>query len=75
MRPSERLLVARELSETRLGFLMHPTVPDQGIADTGDAVEKVLVCRGRMLNIDVELSSISCLLASRSVAIPVTGGA
>ena len=42
MRPSERLPVARELSETSMAFLVHPTVSDQDIADTGDAVEKVL---------------------------------
>ncbi len=42
MRPQRRLPVARELGETSLMFLVHPTLSDQDCADTVAAVEKVM---------------------------------
>ena len=42
MRPSQRLPVAKELGETSLMFLVHPTLSDTDMHDTADAVEKVL---------------------------------
>ncbi len=42
MRPLERLPVAKELGETSLMFLVHPTLSDNDMYDTADAVEKVL---------------------------------
>lgn len=41
-RPPERLPVARELAETSLAFLVHPTVCEEDIDDTCRAVEKVM---------------------------------
>lgn len=41
-RPAERHPMARELGETSLAFLMHPTLQDSDIEDTCRAVEKVL---------------------------------
>jgi hypothetical protein len=41
MRPTQRLEVARELGETSLMFLVHPTLSELDMADTGNAVEKV----------------------------------
>jgi dTDP-4-amino-4,6-dideoxygalactose transaminase len=41
-RPAERLPVARELGETSLMFLVHPTLTDAEIAKTADAVRDVL---------------------------------
>ena len=41
-RPQERLPVARELGETALMFLVHPTLSDEHIQDTCCAVKKVL---------------------------------
>lgn len=40
-RPQRRLKVARELGETSLMFLVHPTLSEKDMADTCDAVEKV----------------------------------
>ena len=40
-RPLRRLKVARELGETSLMFLVHPTLSEKDMADTCDAVEKV----------------------------------
>jgi hypothetical protein len=40
-RPPKRLKVARELGETSLMFLVHPTLSEKDMADTCDAVEKV----------------------------------
>jgi dTDP-4-amino-4,6-dideoxygalactose transaminase len=42
MRPAQRLQVARQLGETSLMFLVHPTLSEQDMLDTGLAVEKVL---------------------------------
>lgn len=41
MRPRERLKVARELAETSLMFLVHPTLTSENMQDTYSAVEKV----------------------------------
>jgi len=41
-RASERLPVAKELGETSLMFLVHPTLSEQDIKDTCRAVEKVM---------------------------------
>jgi dTDP-4-amino-4,6-dideoxygalactose transaminase len=42
MRPARRLQVARQLGETSLMFLVHPTLSEQDMLDTVRAVEKVL---------------------------------
>ena len=42
LRPPERLPVAKELGETALMFLVHPTLSESDMHDTADAVEKVL---------------------------------
>jgi dTDP-4-amino-4,6-dideoxygalactose transaminase len=42
LRPPARLPVAKELGETGLMFLVHPTLSDGDMADTAEAVEKVL---------------------------------
>src|SRR5271157_60795 len=42
MRPPRRLPIAKELGETSLMFLVHPTMTDTDMHDTADAVEKVL---------------------------------
>ncbi len=42
MRPAQRLQVARQLGETSLMFLVHPTLSEQDMVDTARAVEKVL---------------------------------
>ena len=42
LQPYKRLPVARELGETALMFLVHPTLSDQDMNDTACAVEKVL---------------------------------
>ncbi len=42
LRPPERLPIARELAETSLMFLVHPTLSDSDMQDTADAVEKVM---------------------------------
>ena len=42
LRQNERLPVARELGETSLMFLVHPTLSESDIKDTAAAVEKVL---------------------------------
>ncbi len=47
LRPAERLPVARELGETALMFLVHPTLSERDMRDTADAVEKVLACAVR----------------------------
>ena len=41
-RPKERLPVAKELGETSLMFLVHPTLTDAEIQKTCDAIEKVM---------------------------------
>jgi hypothetical protein len=40
--PQARLLVARELGETSLMFLVHPTLTDADVQLTGDTVRKVM---------------------------------
>lgn len=47
LRPKERLPVARELGETSLMFLVHPTLSEQDMADVAQAVEKVLTAAQR----------------------------
>jgi len=47
LRPASRLPVAKELGETSLMFLVHPTLSDRDMEDTADAVEKVLACATR----------------------------
>ena len=47
MRPQKTLPVAKELGETALMFLVHPTLSDLDMSDTADAVEKVLTCATR----------------------------
>ncbi len=42
LRPKRRLPIARELGETCLMFLVHPTITEQDCADTVAAVEKVM---------------------------------
>jgi dTDP-4-amino-4,6-dideoxygalactose transaminase len=42
MRPLDRLPVARELGETSLMFLVHPTLTESDMCDIAEAVEKVL---------------------------------
>jgi dTDP-4-amino-4,6-dideoxygalactose transaminase len=44
LRPPQRLPVARELGETALMFLVHPTLSEADMEDTADAVEKVIAC-------------------------------
>lgn len=41
MRPNTRLETARELGETSLMFLVHPTLSEKDMLDTCDAVERV----------------------------------
>ena len=45
--PSRRLPVARELGETALMFLVHPTLSEDDMDDTASAVEKVLTCAAK----------------------------
>jgi dTDP-4-amino-4,6-dideoxygalactose transaminase len=42
MRPQHRLAIAKQLGETALMFLVHPTLSESDIHDTADAVGKVL---------------------------------
>lgn len=42
LQPEQRLPVARQLGETSLMFLVHPTLTDSDISDTVEAVTKVL---------------------------------
>jgi dTDP-4-amino-4,6-dideoxygalactose transaminase len=42
LRPAERLIVAKELGETSLMFLVHPTLSETDMHDTCRAVAKVL---------------------------------
>jgi len=41
-KPAEPLPVARELGETSLMFLVHPTLTQQNLMDTNDAIDEVL---------------------------------
>lgn len=47
MRPSKPLPVARELGETSLAFLLHPTLTEADMADVAAAVEKVMSVAAR----------------------------
>jgi dTDP-4-amino-4,6-dideoxygalactose transaminase len=47
LRPPERLPVAKELGETALMLLVHPTLSERDMEDTADAVEKVMSCATR----------------------------
>lgn len=42
LRPQERLPMARELAETSMMFLVHPTLSDEDMLDTVYSVQKVL---------------------------------
>lgn len=42
LRPEKRLSVARELAETAMMFLVHPTLSEDDMRDTVEAVKKVL---------------------------------
>ena len=42
MRPQHRLAMAKQLGETALMFLVHPTLSESDMLDTVDAVGKVL---------------------------------
>ena len=42
MRPQRCLEIARELGETSLMFLVHPTLTEQNILDTVDAVKRTM---------------------------------
>jgi len=42
MSPAERLPIARELSETSLAFLVHPTLPEEAIHEAGELVASVI---------------------------------
>ncbi len=46
-RPLKRLKVARELGDTSLMFLVHPTLSDKDMLDTCDAVEKVFIAAAK----------------------------
>ena len=46
-RPAQRLPVAREIGETSLMFLVHPTLKAHEIEETGRAIQKVLACATR----------------------------
>ena len=41
-RPDKRLLVAKELGETSIMFLVHPTLTDEEIMKTCDVLRKVM---------------------------------
>ena len=47
LRPAERLKVARELGETSLMFLVHPTLSDEDMMDCCAAIEKVMAIATR----------------------------
>ena len=47
MRPAERLRVARELGETSLMFMVHPTLVEADMHDTAQAVAKVMRAAAR----------------------------
>ncbi len=42
LRPRERCLVARELGENSLMFLVHPSLSEEDMHDTGEALRKVM---------------------------------
>jgi dTDP-4-amino-4,6-dideoxygalactose transaminase len=42
LRPAERLPVAKELGETSLMFLVHPTLTEENMEERADAVEQLM---------------------------------
>jgi dTDP-4-amino-4,6-dideoxygalactose transaminase len=46
-RPKNRLPIARELGETSLMFLVHPTLADEDIVRSCDVVNKVMLIASR----------------------------
>jgi dTDP-4-amino-4,6-dideoxygalactose transaminase len=62
MRPANRFPMARELGETSLMFLVHPTLHKRDMLDTCAAVEKVLAVAAQHARVD---SPDSLLLAHR----------
>jgi len=54
MRPARRLQLARQLGETSLMFLVHPTLSEQDMLDTACAVEKVLKIASIQLSVAPE---------------------
>jgi dTDP-4-amino-4,6-dideoxygalactose transaminase len=55
-RPKERLAVARELGETSLMFLVHPTLTEEHILATCEAVKKVMGAAVRDSSLGVRMS-------------------
>jgi dTDP-4-amino-4,6-dideoxygalactose transaminase len=55
MQPAQRLQVARQLGETSLMFLVHPTLSEQDMLDTARAIEKVL--KGASVQLSEALAS------------------
>jgi len=47
MRPAERFRIARELGETSLMFMVHPTLSEPDMRDTARAVAKVMRAAAR----------------------------
>jgi len=47
LRPSQRLPVAKELGETSLMFLVHPTLTEEAMHATADVVEKVIAAASK----------------------------
>jgi dTDP-4-amino-4,6-dideoxygalactose transaminase len=56
-RKHERLPIARQLGETSLMLLVHPTLSDQHIALTGQAVGKIMTQATKRETIRVEATS------------------
>jgi dTDP-4-amino-4,6-dideoxygalactose transaminase len=54
MRPARRLQLARQLGDTSLMFLVHPTLSEQDMLDTVCAVEKVLKIASIQLSVAPE---------------------
>ena len=47
LRPKQRLKTAKELGETSLMFLVHPTLKEANLLDTCRTVEKVMLSAAR----------------------------
>ncbi len=56
LRPRRRMVVARELGETSLMFLVHPTLSDRDMRDTCQAAEKVLGVAARQGRLEPDFS-------------------
>ena len=50
LRPEECLTVAKELGDTSLMFLVHPTLSEKDMLDTCDAVEKVFIAAAKEIS-------------------------